>query len=178
MIKPENTCLQHCFRFLLGFIFFGAITSAGYAQFIDLQLNIDPEIVARTEQPLNFDTLATNSGRQMIELGSINMGIFSITALENQMLLVTLDKPAELKHEDASIDDSIPLELYSRYGYSIQNYDNSYPLPETTGNIKVEPNSAPGLWNSVYIFMYGEIEIGDVSGGTYSSEIVLIVEYI
>lgn len=163
--------------FLVVILFFVSARTAR-AQFIDLQLDIDPKITAQTERPLNFGTLMTNSGRRMVELGSLNMGIFSITALENQMLLLTLDKPAELRHDNPAIDDIIPLELFSRYGYSTQNYENSYPLPDATSSIKVEPNSEPGPWNSIYIFMYGTIEIGDVPDGTYSNEIVLSVEYI
>lgn len=149
-----------------------------HAQFIDLRLNIDPKVTAQTEQPLNFGTMLTNSGRTMIELGSINMGIFSITALENQLLLVTLDKPTNLRHENPDIEDVIPLELFSRYGFSAENYNNSSPLPEASSSIMVEPNPKPGPWNSIYIFMYGAIDIGNVADGTYSNQIVLSVEYI
>lgn len=147
------------------------------AQFIDLQLDIDSRITAQTEQPLEFGTIMTNSGRRVIELGSPNMGIFSITALENQMLLVTLDKPTELRHENPAIDDVIPLDLSSRYAYSARNYENSYPLPGTISSIKVEPNAEPGPWNSIYIFMYGSVDIGDVREGTYANNIVLNVVY-
>ncbi|WP_440999232.1 hypothetical protein [Fodinibius sp. SL11] len=161
-----------------GIVFFFVGTINTQAQFIDLRLDIDSEITAQTEQPLDFGTLMTNTGRRMIELGSINMGIFSITALENQMLLVTLDKPTELRHNNPAVDDVIPLELFSRYGYSTQNYENSNPLPDATSNIKVEPNPKPGPWNSIYIFIYGSVDIGDVQDGTYANEIVLNVEYI
>ncbi|MGM0547600.1 MAG: hypothetical protein ACQEST_12870 [Bacteroidota bacterium] len=154
------------------------ITSPSAAQFIDLQLDIDPEITAQTEQPLDFGTITTNSGRNMIELGSVNMGIFSITALENQLLLVTLDKPTELRHSNSDINETIPLELFSRYGFSAQNHEDSEPLPDATSTIRVEPNPEPGPWNSIYIFMYGAVDIGDVPDGTYDNEITLSVEYI
>lgn len=154
------------------------ITSPSVAQFIDLQLDIDPEITAQTEQPLDFGTITTNSGRNMIELGSVNMGIFSITALENQLLLVTLDKPTELRHSNSDINETIPLELFSRYGFSAQNHEDSEPLPDATSTIRVEPNPEPGPWNSIYIFMYGAVDIGDVPDGTYDNEITLSVEYI
>ncbi|MEL7834046.1 hypothetical protein [Fodinibius sp. Rm-B-1B1-1] len=148
------------------------------AQFIDLRLDIDAEITAQTEQSLNFGTLSTNSGRRMIEFGSVNMGIFSITALENQLLLVTLDKPTLLNHDNPAIEETIPLELFARYGFSMQNHEDSFPLPEAVSNIKVEPNPGPGPWNAIYIFMYGTIDINDVPDGTYSNQIVLSVEYI
>lgn len=158
-----------------GSVFLPEITNA---QFIDLRLEIDSEITAQTERTLDFGTLSTNSGRRMIEFGSINMGIFSITGLENQMLLVTLDKPDALRHENPTVKDVIPLQLFARYGYSFQNYQTSRPLPETISSIKVEPNSDPSPWNTIYIFMYGSVDIGNVPQGTYSNQIVLSVEYL
>lgn len=148
------------------------------AQFIDLQLEVDPEITTSTEQPLDFGTLTTNTGRRAIGLGSINMGIFSISALENQILLVTLDKPEELIHNNPAIQDIVPLDLYARYGYSSQNYQDSYPLPEVTNSIKVESNPEPGPWNTIYLFIYGSVNIGNIPDGVYTNEIVLDVEYI
>lgn len=177
MISRKSNIIQWRY-FFAGIILFLMIPAIGHAQFIDLQLDIDPEITAQTEQPLNFGTVMTNSGRQMIELGSVNMGIFSITALENQLLLLTLDKPTELQHSDSDVDEVIPLELFSRYGFSAENHEDSYPLPDAASTIKVEPNPEPGPWNSIYLFIYGAVDIGDVPDGTYDNEIVLSVEYI
>ncbi len=105
------------------------------------------------------------------------MGIFSITALENQILLVTLDKPTELRHENPGIDDIIPMELSSRYAYAARNYENSYPMSQTVSNIKVNSNSDSSPWNSIYIFIYGSVEVGNIPDGTYANEIVLNVVY-
>lgn len=149
-----------------------------HGQFIDLQLDIDSELTATTEKPLEFGTLTTNSGRRMIELGSVNMGIFSITGLEQQMLLVTLNKPNALRHDNPAVKEIIPLELFARYGYSAQNYQDSIPLPEASSSIKMESNPEPGPWNTIYIFMYGAVDIGDVPDGSYANQIVLSVEYI
>lgn len=148
------------------------------AQFIDLQLEVDSKVTTSTEQALDFGTLTTNTGRRAIGLGSINMGVFSISALENQILLVTLDKPTELRHDNPAIDDVVPLELFARYGYSSQNYQDSYPLPEATSNIKVESNPEPGPWNTIYLFIYGSVNIGNIPDGVYTNDIILDVEYI
>lgn len=154
------------------------LPSEGYAQFIDLRLDVDAKLTATTEKPLEFGTLPTNSGRRMIEFGSIDMGIFSITGLEGQMLLVTLNKPDLLRHENPAIEDVIPLQLFARYGYSTQDYQNSIALPDATSNIKVKSNPEPGPWNTIYIFMYGTVNIDNVPNGVYSNQIVLNVEYI
>lgn len=150
----------------------------GQAQFIDLRLDIDSELTATTEQPLDFGTLPTNGGRQYIEMGSLKMGIFSITALENQLLLVDLHIPKVLRHNNPAIDDVVPVELFARYGYSSQHYQTSVPLPANTSDIKVEANPDPGPWNSIFIFIYGAVNVGNVPDGMYANEIVLNVEYI
>lgn len=148
------------------------------SQFLDLRLDVDSELTASTEQPLNFGTLTTNSGQRHIKLGSMNMGIFSITALEHQLLLVTLDKPDVLRHDNPAIDATVPLTLYTRYNFSSKDYQTAKPLPEATSYLKVKSNPDPGPWNTIYIFMYGSVDIGDIPDGVYSNEIVLNVEYI
>lgn len=161
--------------FALGCLILPQLTNA---QFIDLQLEVDSEVTTSTEQPLDFGTLTTNTGHSAIGLGSIKMGVFSISALENQVLLVTLDKPTELHHANPAIEDVVPLELHARFGYSSQDYQSSYPLAETTTNIKVETNPEPGPWNTIYLFIYGSVNIGNIPDGLYSNDIVLDVEYI
>ncbi|HKK46732.1 MAG TPA: hypothetical protein VJ964_14495 [Balneolaceae bacterium] len=148
------------------------------AQFIDLHLNINSKLTASTVRPLDFGTLTTNSGRKAINFGSSKMGIFSITALENEVLLVTLLKPDKLHNENAAIKDTIPMELFSRYGYIAQNYQNSFRLTQTSSIIKVKPNPDPTPWNTIYIYMYGSVNIGNVPDGIYSNNIVLDVEYL
>ena len=148
------------------------------AQFIDLTLDIDAEITARTEQPLDFGTLTTNSGRRSINLGSVNMGIFSITALENQVLLINSNMPAELLHDNPAISDVVPIDLQSRYGYSSENFEASESLPSGMSSIKVETNPDPGPWNTIYLFIYGSVDIGNISDGIYANNIIVNVEYI
>lgn len=148
------------------------------AQFIDLRLDIETEVTAKTEQPLDFGTITVNSGRREIDFGSVNMGIFSLTALENQLLLIRLDKPIELTHDNPAIDDVVPVQLSTRYGFSSSNINNSFPLPENGGSIKVDTNPDPGPWNTIYLFIYGFIDIGNIPEGIYDNEIVLDIEYI
>ncbi|MDR8390857.1 hypothetical protein NC796_06900 [Aliifodinibius sp. S!AR15-10] len=158
-------------------LFLGIPLKQGNCQFLDLQLQVDSELRATTEQPLNFGTLSTNSGLVEIRLGAVNMGIFSIRALENQNLLIALNTPAELSHDNPAIKESIPLNLETRYGYSPQNYQASSMLPESGNSITVAPTDGQGPWSTFYIFVYGSIEIGDIPEGTYSDEIFLSVEY-
>ena len=165
-----------CFIFLfMGFFFFSAQNLN--AQFIDLQLEIEPKLEARTLRQFNFGTLNANTGRRFIGLGDVNMGIFSITALENQALLLNLQSPSELRHNNPGVKDFIPLELQMRYGYSLDNPRNSQPIIDFT-TVNVESNNQIGPWSRIYLFIYGSIDIGNVEEGTYSNQIVLQVEYI
>ncbi len=148
------------------------------AQFIDLNLEVNSKLTAHTERPLNFGTVTTNSGQSAIDWGSPNMGIFSIRAIESLMLVVTLDLPNELYHEEPDIDTTIPLDLNARYGYSTQNFESAIPLPGATSYIRVETNSDSSPWNTLYLFIYGTITIGDIPEGVYDNQIVLNVEYI
>jgi hypothetical protein len=170
----HNTFTVACLLILSLFV----VPHNAHAQFIDVSLNVDSKLTASTERALDFGTLTANSGRQTIQLGSPNMGIFSITALENEMLLVTLTKPTQLRHEDAGIGRVVPLELVARYGYSLQNIQNSSLLPEAVSKIKVEPNTDPSPWNNIYIFIYGTVNIGNIPDGNYYNDIILNVEYI
>lgn len=174
-----TSVLFHRIKRLLIASLLGCIVAVpSYAQFIDLHLNVDSKLTANTKQPLHFGTLSTNSGKESIDLGSINMGVFSITGLENQLLLVTLKKPDKLYNENSAIKATIPIRLFTRYGYSAQDYHDSYVLPASTSKIKVKPNPEPGPWNTIYIFIYGSINIGNIPNGVYSNDIVLNVEYL
>jgi len=148
------------------------------AQFIDLNLDVEAEVTVHTEQSLNFGTLIANTGTHTVDLGNPNMGIFSIKALENQEILIELDEPDELQHNDPEIDDSIPLKLFARYGYSFSRYQQSNLLPGRVANILMEENPAPGPWNVLYLYIYGNIEVNDITDGVYTAQIVLNVEYL
>lgn len=163
---------------LLGLLLLVAGVRHTQAQFLDLRLDVEPKVTANTEQSLNFGTLMANTGRSDIGLGNYNMGIFSITALEHQLLMVSLDIPDELHHSNADIADVVPVDLKARFGYSFQDYENSYPLSETKSNIQVEESPSVGPWNSVYFFIYGSMMVGDISGGVYTNNILLHVEYL
>ncbi len=163
---------------LTGIFLFTCLTPSIYGQFLDLRLNVNSRLTAETIRPLTFGTVVTNSGQVQINLGDIEMGIFSVTALEDQILLARLNTPDELSHENPEVTETIPLELESRYGYSMVNYQNSYPMESNSNSIPVPANSGSSPWTTFYIYVYGAVNIGDVPDGTYSDEILLEVEYL
>lgn len=148
------------------------------AQFIDLELEVEPKLDARTEQPLDFGVLQAETGRSAISLGDPGMGIFSITAMENHLLLVSLELPDRLRHDNPAVGDIIPLQLYGRYGFSADNPTGSRLLSDGQTVISVEESPEAGPWGKLYLFIFGSVDIGSVSDGVYTGQVVLHVEYI
>lgn len=163
------------------FLFLGMIMPV-QAQFINLQLKVEPELSATVEQDLDFGTQVTNSGRTEIQLGDVNMGVFSIRAFHTQNLYLTLEYPELLQSEAPDNDDDIPIELQMAYN----NRDNNNPanariLTDNSGLISIHENTQAEfdgeVWKQMYIYVFGAIEVGNISNGVYSGDIVLSVDY-
>lgn len=170
--------IKHKLHIIILLPFFWAMHAGlAYAQFINLQVKVEPELSATVEQPLNFGTQVTNSGQTAINLGDLNMGIFSIRAFSNQLVFVELEYPDHLSLADGN--DIIPMFLELSYNNSNENiYANARPLNENHGLIKVsELDNAEGLWSILYIYVFGSIDIGNVANGIYAGDIVLSVSY-
>lgn len=168
------------YSLFIGFLFL--VNLPLKAQFINLQIKVEPELSAAVEQPLNFGTQITNSGPTEIALGDLNMGIFSIRAFSNQQVYLELDIPEYLEHTVLNSEENIPLHIEMSYNNSgVNSYQNSTPV---TGN-KVLVNVAnkeavksnSDLWNILYLYIFGSIDIGNIPNGIYSGEIKLTITY-
>ncbi len=152
------------------------------AQFINLQLKVEPELSATVEQDLDFGTLVTNSGRTEIQLGDVNMGVFSIRAFHTQNVYLNLQYPDVLRHDNPAISQEIPLQLSMSYNNTGNNNAiNSTALSANNGYLSIhedtELESRNDIWKQMYIYVYGAIEVGNIPNGFYTGEIVLSVDY-
>lgn len=163
--------------FILFFLLL-ALPNVLQGQFIDLQLDVKVESTVSTEKSLNFGTFTANAGRKNIILGDTNMGVFSISVLEYQQLLISYHKPEALVHSNPGIKETLPVELLIDYGYSQDDYKNTNQLSESLNLISVQENPDPGPWNKLYIFIYGYMNIGNIPAGVYKNDIILNIEYI
>lgn len=168
--------------YIIFFILLGGIIGPLQAQFINLQLRVEPELSATVEQNLDFGTQVTNSGRTAIQLGDINMGVFSIRAFHTQNLYLTLQYPDELVSENPDIDDQIPLDLEMAYNNTgANNSANATILDNNNGLVSIHQRTRAEfdeeIWKEMYIYVYGAIEVGNIPNGTYSGDIVLSVDY-
>jgi hypothetical protein len=157
-------------------------TFSAQAQFINLQLKIEPELSATVEQDLDFGTQVTNSGRTEVQLGDVNMGIFSIRAFHTQNLYMSLQYPESLENNAPGVEAEIPLELSMSYNNSGTNTPaNSSALSDNNGYISIHDNIGPvnqnDIWKQMYIYVYGAIVVGNIPNGTYTADIVLSVDY-
>lgn len=153
-----------------------------YAQFVNIQIKVEPELSATVEQDLDFGTQVTNSGRTEIQLGDVNMGVFSIRAYHTQNVYLTLEYPNALESNFDQSSESIPLYLTMSYNNSgNNNANNSVPLNENSGLVsvheKTELENSRDIWKQLYIYVYGYIEVGNVQNGLYTADIILRVDY-
>lgn len=168
--------------FILSLFFTLIFSSLTSAQFINLQLKIEPELSATVEQDLDFGTQITNSGRTEIQLGDVNMGVFSIKAFHTQNVYLTLQYPEVLESGNPSNEAEIPLELNMAYNNSGQNSVNGAAiLSNNNGLVSIHEDtrleSQNDIWKTMYIYVYGAITVGNVPNDVYTGDIVLSVDY-
>lgn len=168
------------FTVLLSFIL-GIYTSTN-AQYIHLQMDVEPELSARVVQNLSFGNVIAGSGINRIERGSRNMGIFEIRGLSSQEVLVSLNPPPGLFHTDSDTNTQLPISLEAAYlNTGSENIESAQPFRE--GNearfILQEGNGSTGMssWQSAFIYIYGNINVGELPEGVYQGTLVLTVEY-
>jgi len=150
------------------------------AQTIDIQIDVNPEVDTRVIQPLDFGQLMAGTGVHQIQLGSPDMGIFHVRALRTQRFFLNLTADEALVHQNPEVEDSIPIELFASYtNFGIDDYRQSIPMGSLFEEVVVEetPGNPESAWSGLYIYIYGNIELGNVQPGLYTGEIVLTVIY-
>jgi hypothetical protein len=153
------------------------------AQFINLQLKIEPELSATVEQNLDFGTVVTNSGEKFINLGDLSMGVFSIKAINTQSLYIELNAPDYLVNTNPLQNSRIPLNLNISYNnMGIDDASSSTPMDDNSIYVKVYEESDGNIinqdvWQIMYLYVYGSINVGNIPNGDYYGEVVLYVDY-
>lgn len=156
---------------IVGFLYTNAAS-----QYVNLRMEVEPELSASVMQELNFGEVVVNSGTRYIEAGSPGMGIFQIRGLSNQRVLITLDPPSSLTNSNPNIDQDIPLSL--QYSYSNSGLNNTQQaLPFSGNSAWFRMGDGSTQWHSAFVYVFGSVDIGDVPEGAYSGTIMLTVEY-
>ncbi len=163
---------------LLPFLFIFLPSQYAHSQFLQFNLQVEPEIRAYVAQPLDFGTVLSNSGRISIEPGSPRMGIFEITAMNNQFVEVTIDYPEQLEtSNNPGNENVIPLQLHARYTPSDNvGFGSAINFNGNTANFEIGSNvSSTHNWEVARVYVYGSAEVGNVASGVYTGAILLQV---
>jgi hypothetical protein len=170
----------HPLYFLLATILLSLLPLIGQTQSLNIQIDVEPEVETTVERSLDFGQVITGMGLQTIPPGSPNMGVFQIRALQTQRLIIQMESDGELTHEDPDILDTIPIELQAAYtNFDLEDFELSTPLNDIGQSIVLEsqPNNPSSAWSSLYIYVFGNVEIGNIPEGVYTGEVVLTVIY-
>lgn len=173
MIKKPLTTV---FTFLVCFF----LPIQAYTQFMNLQIEVEPELSVTVLQPLDFGTVVINSGITEITPGDPSMGVFSIDAMNTQQLLVSFNKPAALTSRNPGQTGSIPIEINTSYiSYNNDSVQLSTPIrrnPESF-TISAAPDRASDTWSRAYIYVYGSVDVQNIPEGQYTGELIINVTY-
>ena len=151
-----------------------------FSQSLNVQIDVTPEVQTTVVKDLDFGQVIAGLGSQSIPAGSPNMGIFRVRALRTQSVILQMDADEELLHEDPDVLDSIPIELQAAYtNFGMEDFELSTPLNNLGESIVLQSsNSNPSSeWTSLYIYVFGDVDIGNVREGVYTGEVILTVIY-
>lgn len=153
---------------------------SGLSQSLNIQIDVEPEVRTTVERNLDFGQVIVGMGLQSIPPGSNSMGIFRVRALRTQRVILQMDADEALLHEDPDVLDSIPIELQAAYtNFGMEDFELSTPLNSIGESIVIESSmSNPSSeWSSLYVYIFGNVDIGNVREGVYTGEVVLTVIY-
>jgi len=178
MISLQKSVLKSLFLPFFAVFTLGSATA--YAQFVNIRLSLQPELETSVLSELRFGEVVINSGEKRIPLGDPNMGVFAVRAYNAQLIHLDVLTPETLAHENPGISDLIPIQITAAYNNTGENnYRKSQFMPQNEAFIQVlsSVNQAEYNWDTFYVYIFGNIEVGPVTEGVYEGEIRLIVDY-
>lgn len=153
---------------------------SGFSQSLNVQIDVEPEVQTTVVRDLDFGQVIAGMGLQSIPPGSNSMGIFRVRALRTQSVILQMDADDELLHENPDVLDSIPIDLQAAYtNFGMEDFELSNPLSSIGESIVLETstNNPSSEWTSLYVYVFGNVDIGNVREGVYTGEVVLTVIY-
>lgn len=161
------------------------ITLPGQAQFIHFSLQIESELQAVTLRSLSFGTVQQNSGAVNVSLDHENAGIFAITGNPEHIVMVNLEFPDKLYHEERSVSDTIPISIKAAYANrGKERVEDAQLFTHNTASFRMFEGKTKLTEHSIlsdvtaYIYVFGGIQVGHIETGIYNGEVILQVEYL
>ncbi len=187
------------------FLFFAAGSYCGFAQEIDFGKygNYTLAVGELTNDDLYFGQLVTNSGTYSIDIN--NAKIVTITGVEylDVIVEVTAENSLYLNGNPGNAGDSqktLPFTLQAAYAnnegtpsvgqanfitdITNNSFIKQFPILERQHQPPGPPPTPPTnafeqskVEETAYLYIYGSINVGNVDAGSYSSEIVVTINY-
>lgn len=176
-------------RLLVAILFLILPYSGAYAQMLAFNIEAPPELTVTvlSDGVLDFGNLLQNQGPVQIMLNDAGTEVISIEGHFNKSVSVTITPPAGLQL-DAS--NTLPFTLGAAYANDEENNKgdatlfsgNTATFPLREGGGGPPPRGGRGGNNgqptaTAYLYIYGDITVGNVDAGTYSGVINIFIEY-
>lgn len=173
-------------RVILAILFMLVPLSGSYAQMLAFNIEAPPElnITILSDGILDFGTLLQNQGLSQIMLNDAGTEVISIEGEFNQNVTVTITPPTALQ-----LDATNTLPYTLRASYANQGENNKGQAISFNGSnvatFRIKEGGAPQGGRrgggppagTAYLYIYGDITVGNVNAGTYSGIINIFVEY-
>ncbi|MDI6401975.1 hypothetical protein QLX67_08215 [Balneolaceae bacterium ANBcel3] len=173
-------------RLLAGCILFAFILMpcVSHGQFIRLSFDIESELIVEELRSLYFGEVVANAGVVRIPLGDMDMGVYRISGPPNLVVTLALDLPDYLTIEDEEgAEFQIPVSLETAYiNRGVNQASEAMPMPPSfrfpiMADAPATPPGQPVPSSSAFVYVYGEIDIGDIPPGNYSANVFMSVEF-
>lgn len=134
-------------------------------------------VITNLTGDLNFGSVIQNQGIVQILLTAPETVVLQVEGKVNQGIRVSFTAPAELRLDALN---TIPFTLRAAYNDTGNNNVSGatvISLPLSTQTFKLPNNPGPDKTGTVYLYIYGDILVGNVYAGSYSNTINVLVEY-
>lgn len=154
------------------------------AQMLAFNVEAPPElnITVISDGELDFGSLLQNQGLVQIPLSDPGTEIISIEGPFNENISITITAPPALQLDPSNI---LPYTLGAAYANQGEdNKSQAVLFQDNTAIFRIKEGGAPGggpgggaPTATAYLYIFGEITVGNVNAGTYSGVINIFVEY-
>lgn len=163
-----------------------AVPMCGYGQFIQLFMEIEPEVEVRQISALQFGELGSVDS-VAVNFGDLRMGIMNIIGIRDQQVSVTVLQPEFLTlvgEEDCqTYDCRIETRLNLNFSYILNTVQNLGMIEERLGNEQryITSLSPPGGTTqeivTLYMFVHGIAITRGARAGNYEGDLIITVDY-
>lgn len=187
-ITVIQTSRSHCFSKagLIVVLIWAGITGGldvTHAQFMRLTFEIESELEAEEMNPLSFGEVTPGIGIIEIPMGDPDMGTYSLSGPQNLTVDMAVDLPEYLELEGETTY-RVPMRLEVAYANRNENnIDQAIPVQGSTARFQLREDAPsvapdqPAPSATAFIYVFGEIEVGDIPPGTYEADVHMTVEY-